>query len=193
MTGSPMATAFLAMDLQCDYLQPQGRLRIARGQVDGMIDTLNRSIRFAAAQGWTVIYVVNGFDLLDPNNLLRNFATLAGSRGAQMDPRIVRLPGAPVFAKKVPDAFTNPALASELDPERVGRVVIGGVFADACVTATALAAQRRGLQVGVLADAIGAASDADRARALSKLRRRGIAVLPATALPQWTMATAPQG
>jgi nicotinamidase-related amidase len=169
--------ALLAMDLQCDYLQPEGRFRIAADQVQDLIAVMNRAIRVSMARHWPVIYIRNAFELLDFNNLFRNFATLAGSRGALLDPRILVAPGAPVFEKREPDAFSNPALGRELERLAVGRVVIGGVYADACVSATALAARRRGLRVGVMADAVGAASADARRRALARLQSSGVEVV----------------
>src|SRR5271154_5102501 len=98
--------AILAMDLQLDFLDPRGRLPIARQQVDGVITTMNGAITWAARTGVPVIYVQNAFDLLDLSNLTRNFSALQGSPGAAFDPRIVMLDQAPRVTKKVPDAFS---------------------------------------------------------------------------------------
>jgi nicotinamidase-related amidase len=46
------------------------------------------------------------------------------------------------------------------------------VFADACVAATATSALRKGFEVAVAADSVGAASDQARDRALSRLRSK---------------------
>jgi nicotinamidase-related amidase len=169
-------TALLALDLQWDFLQPRGRLPIGRDQAPWVIETLNRAARAAAARGWPVIYVLNAFELFDPSNLFRNFAAIRGSAGARFDPRVVRPPGAVVLDKQVPDAFTNPRLALQLRERRIGRLMIGGVFADACVKATALSGLARGLEVLVLEDGVGAATAGARQAALDLLARRGARV-----------------
>jgi nicotinamidase-related amidase len=166
----------LALDLQCDFLQPKGRLPIDAKQVPKLIDTMNRSIRATAARGWPVIYVVNAFETWDVNNLFRNFAALKSAPGGRTDPRIIVVPGAPTFEKRSPDAFTNTAFADRLSRLHPRKLVIGGVYADACVTATALGGLRRGYRVAVLADGVGAGSQAARQGALAKLRLRGVEI-----------------
>ena len=166
-------TALLAMDLQRDFLQPGGRWPIDRGQIDQVIATMNQALVYAARVGLPVIYVVNAFDLLDPANLTRNFCALRGSAGGTLDPRITIVDGASTVTKKVPDAFSNPALPEMLVRQSVGRLVVGGVYAEACVSATCRAALGRGYAVSILPDAIGARSEAVRRRAVEKLMQRG--------------------
>jgi len=165
------------MDLQRDFLESAGRLPIAQDQIAGVVDAMNRALRLARDRRWPIVYVVNGYDLLDPGNLFRNFAAVRGSQGARIDERILRLADVLTLDKKAPDAFSNPALAARLGSWRIGRLLIGGVYADACVTATAISALKRGYEVAILADGVGAASERGRQRALANLSRRGASML----------------
>jgi nicotinamidase-related amidase len=165
--------AILAMDLQRDFLDPGGRLPIARQQIDGVITTMNAAITWAARTGVPVVYVLNAFGLLDLSNLTRNFAALQGAAGAVLDPRIVDLSRAPHVTKKIPDAFSNPELAQILQRRGVDRLVVGGVYADACVWQTCRSALKRGFAVSLLADGIGAATDQARRDAIGGLVSRG--------------------
>ncbi len=59
----------------------------------------------------------------------------------------------------------------------MGEVRLTGLYAKACVTATAKAAPRRGLSLQVIGDATACSSDGSRKAALTKRRRIGTAVI----------------
>ncbi len=170
-------SALLVLDLQVDFLQANGRMPIAREQIAPVLGAANRAIAAAAASGVAVIYVGNEFTPWDlPGNWFRHGAAMRGTPGAALDPRLTRLADAPYFAKRGGDAFANPALADFVRMHRITAVVLCGVYADACVSATAQGALGRGLGVAVLADAVGAASEAARRRALAGLGRAGAGI-----------------
>jgi nicotinamidase-related amidase len=166
-------TALLALDLQRDFIQPGGRLPISREQIPSLIAAMNRAIESAARAGQSIVYTFNAYDLLDPSNLTRNFAALKGSTGSLLDQRVLHVKPSTDIVKRVPDAFSNPRLAPLLAERGVKRLVVGGVYADACVAATARTALARGFRVTILTDGVGAASDAVRDRACASLARRG--------------------
>jgi nicotinamidase-related amidase len=166
-------TALLVLDLQKDFLQPTGRLPIYSQQVGPLLEATNHRIQTAAEEQTPIVYIVNQFDPFDLNNLFRNFSALRGSPGSALDPRVIVPPGAPIVPKRAPDAFTNPRLTTLLASWSARRLLITGVFADACVAATATSALRKGFEVAVAADSVGAASDQARDRALSRLRSKG--------------------
>ncbi len=170
--------ALLALDLQCDFLQPNGRLPIALDQVAGVVTTINSAVRTAVLQRSTIIAVANAYDLIDPSNLLRNFAALRGACGGRLDPRVLLPGGTPCFQKRAPDAFGNPALEAFLIERQIGELTIGGVYAEACVMATTLSALRRGYSVEVLAQGVGAASQAKRQAALVRMGGLGATIRP---------------
>lgn len=171
------ATALLAMDLQRDFLAPGGRLPIAADQQADVVDAMNAALAAAEARGWPIVYVLNAFRPWQPANLFRNFCALAGSPGAALDPRIAVVAKAERIEKRAPDAFTSPALGPLLARLNVGRLVIGGVFADACVSATARAALGKGYQVAILGEGVGAGSAKAREAALDRLRAAGAEIL----------------
>jgi len=109
-------------------------------------------------------------------NLLRRYAAVAGSPGARWDSR-VPLDGAAYFPKWAGSAFCNSDLEPWLREHGVGALVLAGLMARACVTATAKDALRRGFKVMLLEPAIACASDASRARALARLERKGAAMV----------------
>ncbi len=83
------------------------------------------------------------------------------------------------LAKWKGSAYCNPALQELLAREGVGHVTLCGLYARACVTATARAALASGLGVTVLRDAVACRSDASREAALRQLARRGIEIADA--------------
>jgi nicotinamidase-related amidase len=174
--------AVLVLDLQRDFLEPTGRLPVARHQVDELIRTTNAVVEDAGQRGIPVIYVLNDFPRRDfVANVFRRWAALSGSRGAELDPR-VRLQGQLRVPKHAADAFTNPELDRQLQKLGVKQVVILGVFANACVRATAQGALRKGYQVTVVRDGVAAGSDRSRDRALERLSRDGAIIATSAAL-----------
>src|SRR5258708_7510223 len=165
--------AIMAMDLQRDFLDPGGRLPISRQQIDGVIMTMNSAINWAVRTGVPVVYVQNAFGLLDLANLTRNFAALQGAAGAALDPRIVDLSKAPHVIKKIPDAFSNPALTQILRERRIEQLIVGGVYAEACVYQSCRSALKRGFSGSLLVDGIGAANDQARFDAIRALVAQG--------------------
>lgn len=166
-------TALLAMDLQCDFLRPQGRLPIAPQQIEGVIAAMNEALQGATRQRLEIIYITNAFARLDPLNILRNRAAIGNSAGAMLDPRVLQVTPSAHFNKRRRDAFSNKKLIVHLAARGVKDLLISGVHADACVAATARTAFRRGFKVTVLTDAVGAISDVRRERACANLASLG--------------------
>lgn len=168
--------ALLVLDLQVDFVDPAGRLPISRDQISPVLAAANRAI--AAANGHlAVAYIGNEYGFWDiPGNWFRRGAAMKSSFGSALDPLVTRIAGAPYFAKHRGDAFSNDALELFLVSNDIERVVLAGVYADACIYCTARSAINRGYRVTVLADAVGAASDEDRRAALRSLSRLGVEV-----------------
>jgi nicotinamidase-related amidase len=173
--------ALLLIDFQRDFLRERGRLPVAGGQIAPVIDAANRAARRARADGARVIAIGNEFEHRDwVRNLLRRFAALAGSEGARWDERVPR-EGLRYFAKWRGSAFSNPELERFLESENIGALDLAGLYAGACISATARDALKRGYRVTVLGDAVADQSDAARRRALRRLERAGAVI---TAAPQ---------
>jgi nicotinamidase-related amidase len=77
------------------------------------------------------------------------------------------------FTKNRQDAFSNERLSVHLTKCGVKELFIGGVHAEACVTATTRTALRRGFDVTVLTDAVGSTTEHARERACTRLARLG--------------------
>jgi nicotinamidase-related amidase len=175
--------ALLLIDFQHDFLRDDGRMPVARAQVVPMIDAANQAVRRARERGDLVVAIGNEFPPGDRlMNLLRRNAALAGTDGAAWDERVDRA-GARYFPKTRGDAFSNPELAAYLAAAGVDEVVLAGLQAKACVSATARGARAHGLRVRALAPAIADESDWWRTLALRRLGR----------LPGVTLATSYDG
>jgi nicotinamidase-related amidase len=174
---SAMSTALLLIDLQRDFLEPTGRMPIASAQVGPLIEACNALGDAAAVSGAPVGYIVNAFPesqwLL---NFLRRGAARVGTSGAAIDPRVHRVAGAEL-PKEHTDAFTNPALEAWLRARGATTLVVTGVFAPACVRATVAGAIARDHRVVLVREAVGAASDVARDRALRAMQKRGATIV----------------
>jgi nicotinamidase-related amidase len=169
--------ALLVLDLQRDFLEDAGRMPIARAQVAPLLDAANATIDAAAARHVPIVYIVNAFPRSQVVlNFFRHGAAVAGTPGADMDPRVHVAPAGTTIPKERSDAFTNPALDAFLRERGVKRVGILGVFAPHCVRATARGAMKHGYGVTVVRDGLGAASDGARDRAVRGIENDGAAV-----------------
>lgn len=179
MSAPAADSALLLIDFQRDFLEPAGRLPVRMAQVDPVLAAARMAIERYRQAGRPVIAIGNEFRPGDRlMNLLRRHASIAGSDGAQWDPRLPLAKDAPYFAKWATGAFVNPALEPWLRDQGIGTLALAGLKAGACISATARQAMARGFRVELLGDAIACDSDGSRRRALARLERRG-AVLQA--------------
>jgi nicotinamidase-related amidase len=168
--------ALLLIDFQQDFLAPTGRMPVDQGQVQPVIEAAQHAVEEAQHNGDLIVKIGNEFRPSDVvGNVFRHHAAMKGSPGAAWDDRIDP-PGAIYLPKWKSDAFCNPDLAALLEEAHVGQIQLAGLYAKACVSATAKAARKRGLSVQVIGDAIACSSDKSRLDALDKLRRAGITV-----------------
>jgi nicotinamidase-related amidase len=165
--------ALLLIDFQRDFLADDGRMPVARNQVIPVLAATRAAIDRARCEGKLIVKIGNEFrrgDII--GNLARHHAAVACGPGTRWDPR-ADIDGAVYLAKWKADAFCNPELHRLLAGHRIEQVLLAGLYARACVTATGKGALARGLRVMVLADAVACRSDATREAALSRLERLG--------------------
>ena len=164
--------ALLLIDFQYDFLADDGRMPVDRSQVEPVVQAARAAIERAQGSGDLVIQIGNEFRSSDfVGNAFRHRAAMAGSPGADWDPRVDA--GNSVYlAKWKSSAFCNPELSQLLKDHQIEQVCLAGLFARACVTATAKEALAQGLQVQLLVDAIACKSNASRSAALARLARR---------------------
>ena len=173
-------SAALLMDLQADFLAPSGaRMPVDARDAARVVETANAVLARGVLSGSLPIMVVNAF----PRaawfaNLFRHGAAIAGTPGAMLDARVRVNPGIKVFAKRSPSAFSNPDLEPYLKANAVTTLYIFGVFAEACVRATAVDGRRHGYAVVVPLDAIGTNSETKRRFAQWAMQRAGVELVP---------------
>lgn len=175
--------ALLLIDFQVDFLADDGRMPVARDQVEPVLAATRAAIARAQARDDLIVQIGNEFrphDLV--GNLMRRGAAVSGSPGARWDPRLAA-PGAVYLAKWKSDAFCNPALEKLLREHRIQDVIVAGLYARARVTATTKAALARGFQVHVLNDAVACRSGSSREAALGRLRGSGAQIVRGNTYP----------
>lgn len=166
--------ALLLIDFQRDFLADDGRMPVARNQVEPVLAATRAAVEQARTNGDLIVKIGNEFRRGDRiGNVLRRHAAVAGSTGTTWDSR-ADAHGAVYLAKWKGSAYCNPVLQELLAREGVGHATLCGLYARACVTATARAALASGLRVSVLRDAVACRSDASREAALRRLARRGV-------------------
>ena len=173
--------ALLVVDMQTDLLAADGRFPVGQAQVGGLLAATNAAIEGAHERGAKVAYISNAYHPWDPGNLFRGGCCVRGRPGSEVDERVRRDPDAPSFDKWRGNAFCNASLAAWLEQEGIVSLAVAGVYADACVLSTVKGALGRGLRVTVLEDAVAAAHDAARRKALLKMEGAGATVAPVQA------------
>ncbi|MBI5238956.1 MAG: isochorismatase family protein [Elusimicrobia bacterium] len=176
--------ALLVVDVQRDFL-PGGALAVPRG--GEVIAPLNVWLDLFARRGLPVFATR---DWHPPRHC--SFRAqggpwpehcVAGSPGAAFAEALRLPPGTAVVSKAVTEehdaysGFDGTDLEERLRRADVRRVLIGGLAAEYCVSATARDALARGFEASVLAEAVRALSEAAGRRALEELAERGAVVL----------------
>ncbi len=142
-----------------------------------MLQQINRVIDYSHSNQFLIIYIRNEFERVQwISNLFRNNAAIKGSSGTKLDDRLHVINDV-YFTKKVGSALTNPLLLEYLTKNKLRRLVIVGLFAEGCVSATAKHALKSGFEVTVLSDAVAGASDFKRDKALVNLKRWGARIV----------------
>jgi nicotinamidase-related amidase len=172
-------TAVLLLDLQVDFLDAErGKMPVARDAGRRVVDAANRVLAGTMLAGALPVLIVNRFPRTAPlANLARRGAAVAGTPGAELDPRIATPRSVRLFAKERSSAFSNPALEPFLRSEGIATIWIVGVMSEACVRATALAARRLGFAVAVAEEGIATRAPWKARLGAWLLRRGGVAVV----------------
>jgi nicotinamidase/pyrazinamidase len=174
-----MAEALLIVDVQNDFLPPDGALAVPDGdQVIAPIDELVASGRFdvvVATRDWHppdhASFASQGG--VWPDHCVR------GTAGAQLSPRL-DVGAVDVVIDKGTErtaagysAFEVDELRTLLREEQVDAVTITGLATDVCVKHTALDALREGLRVTIPTRAVRGIDDEQAAAALAELAAAG--------------------
>jgi nicotinamidase-related amidase len=175
----PSRTAVLLLDLQVDFLDlTHGRMPVCASGAARVLSVANGVLGGRVVPGALPVLVVNAFPADDRiGNWFRRGAAVAGTAGAEVDPRLKVPPAVRVFSKRASSAFSNPGLLPYLRQQQVRRLYVVGVFAEGCVRATALAARQLGFEVAVAESGIATNARWKALWARWALRRGGVAVL----------------
>jgi biuret amidohydrolase len=182
---TPDGVALLLIDMQRDFLEPDGYLasmgydvRLVRSA----IGPARRLLDAARAAGLTVIHTRQGFrpDLgeLPPHKLARVLDgtsaigkpgplgrfLIRGEPGFQIVPELEPAAGEPVVDKSGNGAFWDTNLSSILAEKGVRALMLAGVTTDVCVHCTLREANDRGFECLLVSDAC-ASGDAEAHRA----------------------------
>jgi nicotinamidase-related amidase len=178
-------TAVLLMDLQRDFLgSPGSRLPVNPEGAASVLRTANAILTKRALESAIPLLIVNQFPASARiGNFFRKGAAIAGTRGAELDPRVCATGSVTVIAKSSPSAFSNPELQSYLQTHGVKELYVIGVFAEGCVRATVLDARRLGYKVNVIADAVASNASWKKRFALWAMGRSGANLVPTITAP----------
>lgn len=169
--------ALLLIDLQRGVLSPDGPATLGAERAEALIRATDRAIDAAQKQGMPIAFVKNewsGWRVFE--NWWFSGAFRQGSEWAQVEPRLLaRIPEEKrvFFSKPFPSAFSDPKLHEWLRENRVGELVIGGLYGDKCITSTTLDALEQGYAVQLVPDGIVTQDEAAREPTIIKLIGKG--------------------
>ncbi|WP_210526885.1 cysteine hydrolase family protein [Rubellimicrobium arenae] len=164
----PTGLAALAIDLQRDFLSPQGyfaRLGYDPGPLRAIIPAVNRVTRAVRGIGGLVIHTRQGYraDLADMtpferwrrqrNGLDGTDALLRGSPGFEIEDDVEVLGGDVVVDKTCNGSFTHTDLEHILGARGITHLIIMGVTTEVCVHSTLREAVDRNYQCLTVLDA----------------------------------------
>ncbi|MGP1906763.1 cysteine hydrolase family protein [Metabacillus sp. JX24] len=179
-----MNTAILVLDIQKGFIGQKARMPAAAHQIEPMLENVNDIVEKADHKKIPVVYIGNEYE---PKQFMANFLTkksaLKGSEGAELDERLLRVKDC-YFSKSKSSALSNPELVAYLTANRIKHLVIVGLFAEACVAATALDSIHRQFTAAVVKDAIASMSDARKEKSLKYMCSKGVAIVESSQLFQ---------
>ena len=172
-----MDTALLVLDIQKDFIGDQARMSVAKHQIEPMLEKVNTIIEQFNSHGIPVVYIGNEFE---PHQWMANFfrknAAIKGSKGVELDERLLIVNDL-YFPKNKANALSNEELVAYLKANSVKHIVIVGLFAEGCVTATALGSKTKNFTVTVVRDAVASLNDKKREKALNALHSKGVTII----------------
>ncbi len=187
------ATALIVIDMQKDFLYPDGYGALLGNDVSLLqrtIAPIQRVLAAARARDMLIIHTREGHlpDLSDcpPTKLTRwpsgnrigdpgpmGRILVQGEPGHDIIAEVAPLSGEPVIDKPGKNAFYATELEPMLRERGVVNLLIAGVTTDVCCNATAIAANDRGFNAIMLADCMASYSPARHAATLETIKAQG--------------------
>ncbi|KAF1957840.1 isochorismatase family protein [Byssothecium circinans] len=193
---SPTTTALLLIDMQRDFLSPDGYLHAqgyssSHSRFQALIPRLVSLLSSFRQAGFLIIHTreghaphlcsvssrerhrsaVNGAQIGSKGPLGR--LLVRGQRGHDFVPELLPLPLEPAVEKPGRGAFWNTELDGLLRGRGVRNLVVCGVTADACVSSTVREASDRGYDVCVVEDEVESVSEGLKEWSLESIRVEG--------------------
>jgi biuret amidohydrolase len=169
--------ALILIDLQRGVLSPDGPATLGNKRSEALIQATDRAIDTALKNGIPIAFVKNEWSQW---RFFENWwfggAFKKGSEWAQVDPRLLtRIPEDKrvIFSKPFPSAFSDTNLQNWLENKKVGKLIIGGLYGDKCITSTTVEALERGYIVQLVPDGIVTQDEEDLAPTIEKLINKG--------------------
>lgn len=169
----PPNTALLVIDIQGGTTGNTSALKALKEQSEDLIKRVNSIAEEMHDQDHLIVYVRT--EVVNPLLNVVNNTMARGTEGAELDGRLVIQPGE-VVVKRRSDSFRGTNLDQILAEHRVGKLVLVGLDASACVKSTVLAAHNRGYSISVIEEAVISSKEELKAEALQEFRDLGVEI-----------------
>ena len=163
----PRTTALIIVDMQNDFVDPQGRLSVPGARAT--VPAIRRLRDLARAHGMPVVYTQDWHRADDPEFALWGVHAVEGTWGAEISPDLAPGPGDLVVRKLRYDAFYGTALEHELRQRRIETLIVTGTVSNICVLHTAGSAALRWFRIIVPVDAVSALEEFDQQAAFRQI------------------------
>jgi nicotinamidase-related amidase len=164
---APARTALVVVDMQNDFVEPGGALRVDAAAAT--VPAIARLRDFARAHGMLVVYTQDWHGDDDPEFALWGRHAVAGTWGAEIVPQLTPGPRDLIVRKLRYDAFYGTPLEHELRRRGIDTLIVTGTVSNICVLHTAGSAALRWFRVIVPVDAISALTEFDQRAALRQI------------------------
>lgn len=166
--------ALLVIDIQGGTTGTTSAIKPLIAQSEQLISRVNPIIQDAYDRGQLIVYIRT--EVVNPLLNVLNNTMARGTEGAELDQRLLILPG-PVVVKRKSDSFLGTDLDQILGDHQIGKIVVVGLDAAGCVKKTLLAAHNRGYEISLVEEAVISAKEEDKAEAFDELRELGVEFL----------------
>ncbi len=184
-------TAMIVVDVQRDFCAGGA---LSASNTPSLLAPLQECIEAARRSGVTLIYTQdwhpanhNSFQL---NGGKWPVHCVADTPGAELMPPLSPAAGDIIIHKGTSidgegySAYDSTQLEARLRELKIGRVSVAGIATEYCVRATALDANRSGLETILLTDLIRPVEESAAPKVLSELGRAGVQLMPS---PRWLL------
>jgi len=159
----------LVLDVQEQFIKDKPYEDVA-GSMIANIDSL-----IAGFEKDKILYVKSAVKALVINSKGFSTDTLPAP---DFDPRL-NIVNDQIFIKvSTGDAFASAELMNYLRSRNASDIIVTGLLAEKCISATALGGVKKGFSVFLVPEAVAGKSEKSKTRALEKLEKKGIRIIP---------------